>query len=113
MGSLGLAAVKQGAETVSGQLPLVKAKAAGLAAWVRDSTGQLLDGKVDWDKVRRLFVYKCNNTVKPKRIDSFVPTPRDRASVPDPGSGAFLTPGSRIRNRFIPDLGSRIPNSYF
>jgi hypothetical protein len=39
---------------------------------------------------------------------------------PDPGSGAFLTPGSGIRNRFfpdprsrIPDLGSRIPNSYF
>jgi hypothetical protein len=29
---------------------------------------------------------------------------------PDPGSGAFLTPGSGIRNRFIPDLGSRIPN---
>jgi hypothetical protein len=57
-GSLGLAAVKQGAETVSGQLPLVKAKAAGLAAWVRDSTGQLLDGKVDWDKVRRFFIYK-------------------------------------------------------
>jgi hypothetical protein len=55
---VGLAAVKQGAETVSGQLPVVKAKAAGLAAWVRDSTGQLLDGKVDWDKVRKLFVYK-------------------------------------------------------
>jgi hypothetical protein len=52
VGGLGLAAVKQGAETVSGQLPLVKAKAAGLAAWVRDSTSQLLDGKVDWDKVR-------------------------------------------------------------
>jgi hypothetical protein len=29
---------------------------------------------------------------------------------PVPGSGAFLTPGSGIRNRFfrIPDLGSRI-----
>ncbi len=27
---------------------------------------------------------------------------------PDPGSGAFLTPGSGIRNRFFPDLGSRI-----
>jgi hypothetical protein len=26
----------------------------------------------------------------------------------DPGSGAFLTPGSGIRNRFIPDPGSRI-----
>jgi hypothetical protein len=36
-------------------------------------------------------------------------------SVADPGSGAFLTPGtgSGIRNRFIPDLGSQIPNPYF
>ncbi len=32
---------------------------------------------------------------------------------PDPGSGAFLTPGSGTRNRFSPDLGSRIPNLYF
>ncbi len=32
---------------------------------------------------------------------------------PDPGSVAFLTPGSGIRNRFFPDLGSRIPNPYF
>ncbi len=38
----------------------------------------------------------------------------------DPGSGAFLTPGSGSRNRFfqdpgsrIPDLGSRILNPYF
>jgi hypothetical protein len=30
-----------------------------------------------------------------------------------PGSGAFLTPGSGIRNRFFPDLGSRIPRPYF
>ena len=29
---------------------------------------------------------------------------------PDPGFGAFLTPGSGIRNRFFPDLGSRIPD---
>jgi hypothetical protein len=37
-------------------------------------------------------------------------------SVADPGSGisgAFLTPGSGIRNRFFPDPGSRIPNQYF
>ncbi len=27
----------------------------------------------------------------------------DFHSVADPGSGAFLTPGSGIRNRFIPD----------
>jgi hypothetical protein len=26
---------------------------------------------------------------------------------PDPGSGAFLTPGSGIRNRFFPDPGSQ------
>jgi hypothetical protein len=32
---------------------------------------------------------------------------------PDPGSGAFLTPGSGIRNRFFPDLGSRIRNTVF
>ncbi len=32
---------------------------------------------------------------------------------PDPGSGALLTPGFGIRNRFFPDLGSRIPNLYF
>jgi hypothetical protein len=29
---------------------------------------------------------------------------------PDPGSGAFLTPGSGIRNRFLPDPGSQIPD---
>ncbi len=27
---------------------------------------------------------------------------------PDPGSGAFLTPGSGIRDRFFPDPGFRI-----
>jgi hypothetical protein len=32
---------------------------------------------------------------------------------PDPGAGAFLTPGpgSGIRNKFIPDPGSRMPDS--
>ncbi len=30
--------------------------------------------------------------------------------IRDPGSGAFLTPGSGIRNRFFPDPGSRIPD---
>ena len=30
-----------------------------------------------------------------------------------PGSGAFLIPGSGIRNGFFPDLGSRIPRPYF
>jgi hypothetical protein len=28
----------------------------------------------------------------------------------DPGSGAFLTPGSGIQNGFFPDPGSRIPD---
>ncbi len=32
---------------------------------------------------------------------------------PDPGSGAFLTPGSGIRNGFFPNPGSRIPRPYF
>ncbi len=32
---------------------------------------------------------------------------------PDPGSGAFMTSGSGIRNRFFPDPGSRIPNPHF
>ncbi len=36
-------------------------------------------------------------------------------AYPDPGSGAFLTPGpgSGIGLLRIPDLGSRIPNPYF
>ncbi len=34
-------------------------------------------------------------------------------SVADPGSGAFLTPGSGMGFFRIPDLGSRIPNPYF
>jgi hypothetical protein len=35
---------------------------------------------------------------------------RGRVADPDPGSGAFLTPGSGILNRFFPDPGSRIPD---
>jgi hypothetical protein len=31
----------------------------------------------------------------------------DSVADPDPGSGAFLTPGSGIRNRFFPDPGSQ------
>jgi hypothetical protein len=31
-----------------------------------------------------------------------------RIRIRDPGSGAFLTPGSGIRNRAFPDPGSRI-----
>jgi hypothetical protein len=32
---------------------------------------------------------------------------------PDPGSGAFLTPGSGIRSGFFPDPGSWIPDPNF
>jgi hypothetical protein len=38
------------------------------------------------------------------------PEPVLRIRIRDPGLGAFLTPGSGIRNRFIPDPGSRIPD---
>jgi hypothetical protein len=34
-------------------------------------------------------------------------TARSSVADPDPGSGAFLTPGSGIRNRFFPDPGSQ------
>jgi hypothetical protein len=36
------------------------------------------------------------------------PNPLVRGSVADPGSGAFLTPGSGIRDRFFPDPGFQI-----
>ncbi len=32
---------------------------------------------------------------------------------PDPGSGAFVTPGSGIWNRFFPNPGSRISKPYY
>jgi len=37
-------------------------------------------------------------------------TVKSSVADPDPGSGAFLTPGSGIRNRFFPDPGSQIPD---
>ncbi len=40
-------------------------------------------------------------------------TLRSSVADPDPGSGAFLTPGSGIGFFWIPDLGSWIPNPYF
>ncbi len=46
-----------------------------------------------------------SSTLKDEFINSVVD--------PDPGFGAFLTPGSGIRNRFFPDLGSRIPDLGF
>ncbi len=47
----------------------------------------------------------------PKRLSDLLPVPS--VADPDPGSGAFLTPGSGIRNGFFPDPGSRIPRPYF
>jgi hypothetical protein len=35
---------------------------------------------------------------------------RSSVADPDPGSGAFLTSGFGIRNRYFPDPGSRIPD---
>ncbi len=46
-----------------------------------------------------------------KRYQKKLPTNLDRklkqTNVADPGSGAFLTPGSGIRNRFYLDPGSQ------
>jgi hypothetical protein len=54
-----------------------------------------------------LHSWKCRKMRKiPAKVKSSV-------ADPDPGSGAFLTPGSGIRNRFFPDPGSRIPKQYF
>ncbi len=39
--------------------------------------------------------------------------PKYSVADQEPGSGAFLTPGSGIGFFRIPDLGSRIPNPYF
>ncbi len=46
---------------------------------------------------------------KSARYCLFFVSKHDKTSVadPDPGSGAFLTPRSRIRNRFFPDPGSQ------
>ncbi len=43
-----------------------------------------------------------------RRETSFQSVPdSDSVADPDPGSGAFLTPVSGIRNRFFPDPGSQ------
>jgi hypothetical protein len=44
------------------------------------------------------------------RTDTHLGKEEGGTSVADPGSGAFLTPGSGIRNRFFSDPGSRIPD---
>ncbi len=63
-----------------------------------------------------IFVKKFNTTYLVTQYRYLLSSVAD----PDPGAGAFLTPGSGIRNRFfqdpgsrIPDPGSRIPRPYF
>jgi hypothetical protein len=76
----------------------------------------LLEGsRLQWNEdegkmfveVRESFVY----FVTVLRIRMFLglrnPDPLVRGSVPDPGSGFFVTTGSGIRNRFFPDPGSQ------
>ncbi len=46
-----------------------------------------------------------------REMDQLNPDPTligNSVADPDPGSGAFLTPGSGIWNRFFPDTGSQI-----
>jgi hypothetical protein len=50
-----------------------------------------------------MYVYKNRAEIELEYFDYQVQEP---SSVADPGSGAFLTPGSGIRNRFFPDPGS-------
>ncbi len=72
---------------------------------------------IRWIRIR----IRIRNTAAylPKVPTTFLPTgtwsvpqirirPVLRIRIRDPGSGAFLTPGSGIRNRFFPDPGSRI-----
>ena len=59
-GSQGLAAVNQGVAVAKSQLPVVKRKAAELGTWLGDSVSQLIEGKVDWNKVTQRIDKKCN-----------------------------------------------------
>jgi hypothetical protein len=66
---------------------------------------------LDQSKATRGYVnlsYTCirgtNSFTWPSKPDIIL------TSVADPGSGAFLTHGSGIRNGFFPDPGSRIPD---
>jgi hypothetical protein len=42
-----------------------------------------------------------------KRFSGYIIFHKSSVADPDPGSGAFLTPGSGIRIRSLPDLGSQ------
>ena len=78
---------------------------------------ELLSAFFTWQAVRRSWLGR--SWWDPGHAGSRFPfsprIPPKKSSVADPypGSGAFLTPGSRIRNRFFPDPGSLIPNTYF
>ncbi len=49
----------------------------------------------------------------PSRTCSYYLYTKRSIADPDPGSGVFLTPGSRIWNKVFPDLESWIPNHFF
>jgi hypothetical protein len=51
-GSEGMIVLKKVSAVLGDQLAVLKAKTAELAAWLGDSVHDLLEGKVDWDKVR-------------------------------------------------------------
>jgi len=51
------------------------------------------------------YIYDCFTLTLKTKIYIFFKV-MSVTSFPDPGSGAFLTPGSVIRERFCPDLGS-------
>jgi len=62
---------------------------------VRISSLYLAHGYNEYEWIEMLLWLKCSD------------------ADPDPGSGAFFTPGSGIRNGFFPDPGFRIPRPYF
>jgi hypothetical protein len=58
----------------------------------------------------RLEASEKSLRVAPKKVEKICSlrfTVFSSVADPDPGSGAFLTPGSGIRNRFFPDPGSQ------
>jgi hypothetical protein len=63
-----------------------------------------------WQRILDEYMINCFNR-RQVNITPFTAVLRIR--IRDPGSGAFLTPGSGIGFFRIPDLGSRIPNPYF
>ncbi len=54
------------------------------------------------------LLVKSSVMLRRKEMTNFVLIAVLRIRIQDPGSGAFLTPWSGIRNRFFPDPGSQI-----